>query len=275
MRGRQELTADLIEMVGLGTSAEVFALSPSCVVKLYFPEIRDEMIEGEFAAAELAATLGVPVARPVGRMIAKDRRGIVFERAPGEQMLRHMQHRPFAAVKTTLRLARLHAAIHSRELTVGLPSLRGRLESQIENSPVSSQVRERAMVVLTRMAETPPRLCHGDLHPGNVFVQRSSLIAIDWSRATLGPPAADAARTELLLRYGQHGRWEQRYAAVRLGRHWLAEWYLAGYTRATGIERRAIAAWHLPVAVAWLRHASPISAAMLEGLINRLARERI
>jgi aminoglycoside phosphotransferase (APT) family kinase protein len=43
------------------------------------------------------------------------------------------------------------------------------------------------------------RLCHGDLHPGNVLVGADGVSVIDWANATRGVPEADFARTVLLL----------------------------------------------------------------------------
>src|SRR5262249_32610054 len=46
------------------------------------------------------------------------------------------------------------------------------------------------------------RLCHGDFHPANVLVGRNGPAVIDWTGATRGDPAADLARTRLLLQAG-------------------------------------------------------------------------
>jgi aminoglycoside phosphotransferase (APT) family kinase protein len=49
-------------------------------------------------------------------------------------------------------------------------------------------------------------LCHGDLHPGNVLVDRDGPVVIDWFDAAVGSPVADVARTSLLIRPPSSGR---------------------------------------------------------------------
>ena len=43
------------------------------------------------------------------------------------------------------------------------------------------------------------RLCHGDLHPGNVILGRDGPVLIDWFDVSRGDPVADVARTALLV----------------------------------------------------------------------------
>jgi aminoglycoside phosphotransferase (APT) family kinase protein len=107
-----------------------------------------------------------------------------------------------------------------------------------------------------RALETLPRgdrLCHGDFHPGNVLVASGGgdggdrPIAIDWTGASRGDPAADVARSFLIIRFG--GLTPDATPAVaalaRVGRRLL--W--RGYASAYAIDRAALARW-LPVVAA-------------------------
>lgn len=49
--------------------------------------------------------------------------------------------------------------------------------------------------------EAPPSVCHGDLHPFNLVVERDRWCLLDWTAAVLAPPAYDLAFTGLLLRH--------------------------------------------------------------------------
>ncbi|MBC8076170.1 MAG: aminoglycoside phosphotransferase family protein, partial [Chloroflexales bacterium] len=92
-------------------------------------------------------------------------------------------------------------------------------------------------------------LCHGDFHPGNLLLARNGPVVIDWENATSGDPAADVARTLLLLRYAHfsQSRGVAR-AAMRAAVALFGVAYLQHYRRLTGVSPAQIAAWQLPVA---------------------------
>lgn len=80
------------------------------------------------------------------------------------------------------------------------------------------------------------KLCHGDFIPENLILDESGNVYIlDWSRASLGNPAADAAISYLLMRYS--------------GDRESADLYLDLYTSGSGIDIGRIRAW-IPLAAA-------------------------
>jgi aminoglycoside phosphotransferase (APT) family kinase protein len=84
-------------------------------------------------------------------------------------------------------------------------------------------VRTRA---LERLAGLPDgnRLLHGGFHPANLLRTTDGFVVIDWTNATSGDPAADVARTSLLMGGGKLAagtpvvveRWLPVWAAARL-----------------------------------------------------------
>lgn len=258
------------ELVGRGTSADVFALSQNQVLKLYFANVPRRIIDLEVDASQLAANAGLRVASPLAWQSLGGRTGVVFERAGGELLLRLMSRRPQEAIPSVAMMARYQAHMHQLPIEASLPNLHATLKDKIAGSPLDEAVKATAHRHLA-MLEPGHSLCHGDLHPGNAFVAENSLTAIDWSKASIGAPAADAARTELLIRYGQYGRLVQRIPILRLSRHWLAEWYLYFYCRASGVRRSEVAAWRFPVAVAWYRGQATVQASALHSYIARHA----
>ena len=55
-----------------------------------------------------------------------------------------------------------------------------------------------ATVALETMP-TGDRICHGDLHPGNVLLTTRGESVIDWVDATRGNPLVDVARTTIIF----------------------------------------------------------------------------
>jgi Ser/Thr protein kinase RdoA (MazF antagonist) len=99
------------------------------------------------------------------------------------------------------------------------------------------------------------RLCHGDFHVENVLVDGDDYFIIDWVDAAIGSPAADVARTSIILLGAASG------LPKALG--WLVERlhtvYLREYARLRPFDQEEYQRW-LPIIAA---------ARLSEGLTNQ------
>jgi aminoglycoside phosphotransferase (APT) family kinase protein len=87
---------------------------------------------------------------------------------------------------------------------VALPAQRDRLTCKIRGA--SARVDPSLVAALELLPPTTPsRLCHGDLHPGNVIMAGDGPVIIDWFDAARGNHIADIARTSLLISTRAHG----------------------------------------------------------------------
>ena len=99
------------------------------------------------------------------------------------------------------------------------------------------------------------KLCHGDLGPSNIMITESGEhYILDWSHASQGNGAADAARTYLL--FGCDGDNES------------AELYLDFYCERSGAEQRYVRRWIPIVAAARLPQANEAEREYLRPLIS-------
>lgn len=260
------------DRIGAGRSSEVFAEGPDRVVKLYRQPFEPHAVVNELAASRLAHGFGLPVPRAFGLVGRAGRTGILFARLDGPPMMVRYACNPFGLLLALRRMARIQHAIHACPAP-GLPSQHGRLRHQIAGARVPEPLRAAALAALDRLP-AGDRLCHGDVHPGNVIATSAGLHLIDWQKAAAGNPAADVARSELMLRYGRFGpAWFSRLPPVRTARRLIAAWYVASYRAASGLPREAIAAWRLPVAVARLFGQPAGTDAELLAVIEALARQ--
>ncbi|WP_164857168.1 phosphotransferase family protein [Sphingomonas crocodyli] len=255
-------------LIGSGESAEVYRMAGGSVVKLFRDGFSSDLMKREYDAADLAAQMGLRVARPLGWQTLQGRTGIIFEDLPSRDMHSMLRLRPLTLIRGIQRLADYQARMHRVEAGLPLHFQRTLLEHRIETADVPDAWRKAA---LARLAALPDgdRLCHGDLHPGNAIETDEGLAVIDWLNACTGHPAADAARTELLLRYSGHGPLVRRAAIFRIPRNTAAWLYTRFYTRASGVSAADIAAWRLPVAVAWLQPRSSANVPLLHAAIER------
>jgi aminoglycoside phosphotransferase (APT) family kinase protein len=253
----------LIALIGTGASADVFRVAGGRVIKLFHESVHPGLMAREHDGASRAFAAGLPVARPIGWESIDGRTGIVFEELEGRPLIGSAPPWRIGRLRGALeKLARCHAEIHR----CGADGLAYRqhdmLRARIERADVDPALRDAA---LARLAALPPgdRLCHGDLHPGNVIEGANGIAAVDWANASIGDPAADVVRTELLLRYGRYGRTLRRFPPLRLLRQQAARHYLKHYRRAAAPTMLRIAAWWLPVAVSCLVRPSHIDRAAL------------
>jgi aminoglycoside phosphotransferase (APT) family kinase protein len=127
-------------------------------------------------------------------------------------------------------LARLHLVLHGSPAPE-LPAQRGRLAHAIQAAKALPEAqRQRALQMLERLPDGD-RLCHGDFHPDNVLLTARGPLVIDWMTAAQGHPAADVARTRLLLTIGDPPNQGAMRLLLLLGRSQFARGYSQTYQR--------------------------------------------
>jgi aminoglycoside phosphotransferase (APT) family kinase protein len=127
-----------------------------------------------------------------------------------------------------------------------LPSLREMVRKKITAADLPAELADFALKNLDALPDGD-RLCHGDFHPGNVLLARDGPAVIDWTDATRGDPAADLARTRLLLRQGEVP--EHMPALIRgmhaVGRGAFYRLYVRAYARSHPIDDDLVDRWEV------------------------------
>ena len=260
-------------LIDAGLSSEVLLHAPDRVLKLYRAPFEPAAVENEFRASVIAKAHGLPVAEPFAILSEGERAGILFERLHGTTMMRHYGRDPIGLLLALRRLALIQHAVHACPAE-GLPAQHERLRAEIGWARVPDAAKTAALAALDRLPRGT-RLCHGDIHPNNVLCTPDGLRLIDWQKASAGNPAADVARTQVMLRYGRIGRGRiGRFRAVQAVRGVAASWYVRCYRAASGMGQAEIAAWHLPLMVARLCARRTDNDAEILGVIDRLMPDR-
>ena len=213
--------------LGEGREAEVYARGDDAVVKLYRTGYQGHRAE----ASALSHLDGQGIAPRLIDVVDQDgRRGLVMERVAGADMLTVLRRQPWRVVGLSRAMAAAHLAIHGRPAPTDLPDLRQILAARIDGTPMPAHLRSFARRALDGLP-AGDRLCHGDLHPGNVLVAADRVGVIDWANAARGAPEADHARTLVLLRWANPlpGTPLASRALIAAGRTTLARAYARGY----------------------------------------------
>ncbi|CCW20215.1 Possible aminoglycoside phosphotransferase (protein kinase related), diverged [Sphingobium indicum BiD32] len=241
-------SGETLSSIASGASAELFDLGGNQVLKLFRDSVSDEMIVREIEASIHAVGSNVPTVAAIARQDRNGRRGIVYPRLDGGTVMDWVRRNPMRAGWALDQMGSIHSAIHRAEGGT-LRSVKQVLTTDIAHGPAPLLV-QRAAIAYLDMLPDGKMLTHGDFHLGNVMMTPQGMIVIDWSKAAAGHPAADAVRSEMLMRFGigpsdwVTNLWRD-WAAGRLRRAWLAA--------LPGVTARELDQWRPVVALAWLR----------------------
>ena len=109
--------------------------------------------------------------------------------------------------------------------------------------------------IIDRLLRLPVRgrLCHFDFHPGNIMISGGHVSVLDWLTACSGDPAADIARTCLLLKYGELRNGDRVSGLIlRVVKACVRRSYMRNVLRLSGVTRNEVLQWTVPVAAARL-----------------------
>ncbi len=191
--------------IASGGVAEVFDCGADTVAKVFHQAVGIAFARHEFENMAVAFASGLPVPRPLGLQVLDGRPVIVMRRCAGSPLLDSVLGDAGEAPSAARILARVQAVVNAAD---GGPliSLKQRLRRALEDLARRDCPADIA-AALRRLHPLPDgsRICHGDLHPGNVMVNDRRAMVIDWCDAARGVPEADVARTLVILQFGRPG----------------------------------------------------------------------
>ena len=187
-------------LIGQGTTADIFGWADGQVLKLFHEDAPVNEAEKEARINRVVYEAGLPVPAVFDVVVVNGRQGIIYERVTGPSLLDETRTKPWQTLQIARRLADLHVQTHACVMA-NLSSKKEQLEGHIVKTLLLSSGKKE--ILLTQLKQLPNDniLCHGDFHPDNILVSARGPIIIDWVNAAQGQPAADVARTLLLLRH--------------------------------------------------------------------------
>ncbi len=234
-----------LERLGSGRAAEVFAWEPGVVVKLAREPQFEAELEREAASLEAAAAAGIVVPRPLGFVEHQGRRGLLMERIDGKDMFSIIESQPWRVWQLASLFGRLHVQLGESTAPDSVAKLKDHAKGVFEESVrIPAAARERLLAVL-EAAPDGDRLCHLDLHPGNVMLSGKDAFIIDFPNALRGPSIADHAKTWVIFNAGQPTQGMGRTVRVMIAvfRKLALRGYTRAYRSASDIDETALARW--------------------------------
>ncbi|HSM24666.1 MAG TPA: aminoglycoside phosphotransferase family protein [Anaerolineaceae bacterium] len=193
---------ELGNVIARGRTAELFDLSENRVLKLFYDWVSPQAVMQEYEISLNISKAGVPVPRVFDLVEHEKRSGIIYEKISGETMLQMLGSKPWQVVNHSRMLAELHSKMHQIPLE-GFPSFRDRWLNNIERVPNFSESIKKKLIDQVNQLPDTNQLCHFDFHPDQVIYTTNGAVILDWMTACAGHPAADVARTQILLTIGK------------------------------------------------------------------------
>lgn len=245
-------------IIARGRTAEILAWQDRQVLKLFYDWVPAGWAGREAQAARIVSATDLPTPKLLGELTLDGRLGLIYERVTGEPLLNRLGSKPWLCARYAREFAGLQAAIH-RQRGAGLPSYRGELENTIHR--IEGLPPGWVEIALDRLSGLPDgeTLCHGDFHPDQVMMTSTGQVVLDWMTARAGQPAADVARTVMMLRFGPvlNASWLMRLL-TNLLRGIFFRAYLRRYFELNpAVTAAAVDAWLPPVALARLAENIP------------------
>lgn len=184
----------MMELIGQGRMAEVFALDDVTVVKVDRPGF-DGAAAHEATIIREVSLGGAPVPSVIGTTMIDGRHALLLERLKGPS-LAAVIHEAESVEPLAEAFVELQIALQATHVP-SAPRLMTRLTKQVQRSGLPGATRSE----LIRYLEEAPvdvSLCHFDFHPENIIVTETGWKVIDWVDAAAGPIGADFARTIVL-----------------------------------------------------------------------------
>jgi aminoglycoside phosphotransferase (APT) family kinase protein len=236
-----------LEKIAEGREAEMFAWGEGRILRLMRGSDSSERarMQRDVLVLKGASEHGLRVPRVFETAEVQGRPGIVMERITGPDLLTLIGRQPWKVWWVAGITGRAHARMHSVTAPAELESTKQRISRVLSQSPnVPEAVAQGALQRLDDLPESD-HLSHGDFHPANILMDGAEPVVIDWSNVSRGAPAADVARTLVILGTGEPppGTSLPLRVMALFGRRLLTSAYIRAYRRAAPLDMDLVRRW--------------------------------
>lgn len=237
------------ELLGRGQESEVLAWGEGAAIKVYRGPAAQAVAEQELRHLQLAAGAGVRVPEPRGVAAVDGRAGVIMERIHGRDVLDYIGRHPWKLDWGAEQLARAHVRLHRATAPADLRAAKAMFAEFLASDPRAAEllpepVRSKGLALLSTLPEGHA-LCHGDFHPGNVFVQDGEVVVIDWPMMCRGTPECDVARSTIVMAAGAIPATGSRRRLLEQMRRLFIRRYLHHYRRQHPVDVLQLRQWRL------------------------------
>lgn len=191
----RQISIEGCEKIGAGACGECFRIDDEMIVKLYYPRVSKEEIEGEKALAKKAFVMGVPTAISYDIVEAEGRTGVVYELIKSKTLGELMRGDPEHLDQYIEMYANVCRQIHTIECTDhSLPLFKDINYTDIGNVRGITEEELQYLYDFLKLVPDRSTCIHGDLNINNIMVQNGECCLIDMGEFSTGLSMFDLSR---------------------------------------------------------------------------------
>lgn len=187
------------KIIGKGNTATVYELEGSKVLKLFNQGYPKESVEKEFNNARAISNMDFMKPKAYEIVILEEGIGIVYDKIECESLLDWVVRTGYVQ-SCAVYMANLHKAIFQNSIS-NVPSYKDFLKYNIVKALSENPNKQKEALEMLDKLPDGNVLCHGDFHPGNIFISDGQAMVIDFMNVCHGDFLYDIARTVFLVEY--------------------------------------------------------------------------
>ncbi len=185
--------------IGTGNTSTVYEWKEDQVIKLFNKDYSKKAVEYEFHNAKIIENMNFAKAKAHGISFHEGQYGIIYDKVYGESLLDWVT-KTFELQKCAVYMANLHKKIISNKVS-NVSNYKNILRFDILKAKTVDLTKQKKALQKLDKLEDGNTLCHGDFHPGNIFISNGKTVVIDFMNICQGVFLYDIARTVFLVEY--------------------------------------------------------------------------
>lgn len=222
------------KLIGVGNTAEIYEWQNDKVIKLFKSFYPKNSIEKEFINAQEISNYNFSKPKAYQIIEHENRFGIIYDKVQGVSLLSWLIETN--DIETCARhMSKLHKKILKCKVSADNTNIISYKEFLYENIVHTQKLKGDILSALNLLPEGDT-LCHGDFHPGNIFIDKGEEILIDFMNICKGHYLYDIARTIYLIEYTPVPNDVDNINVIKMLKRELGKTYL----KELGIQRNEI-----------------------------------
>lgn len=181
-----------MKLIAKGNTAEIYEYGENLICKMFYPEYPMDYIKHEFDNANAVVKMGIRTPKAYKLIFQDERKGILYDRIKGEVLSNKLHGVSGKSFDTWMgKFVDFHKQLMQHKIDAAMDY----------KEFLKMFATDEESIAKINALEDGNCFIHGDLHPGNIMVDKnSSLVLIDMMNLCKGPALYDVARTYFLLK---------------------------------------------------------------------------